>query len=57
MKFLALAGQYAKYTEVQLLAFRSMARANDPGQMMQALVARMSDAEIKAIASYLQGLQ
>lgn len=56
-KFPALAGQHAKYTEVQLLAFRSMARANDPGQMMRGVAARMSDAEIKAIASYLQGLQ
>lgn len=56
-KFPALAGQYAKYSETQLLAFRSMARANDPGQMMRGVAARMSDAEIKAIASYLQGLQ
>ena len=56
-KFPSLAGQHAKYTETQLLAFRSMARANDPGQMMRGVAARMTDAEIKAIASYLQGLQ
>lgn len=56
-KFPALAGQHAKYTETQLLAFRSVARTNDPGQMMRGVAARMSDAEIKAIASYLQGLQ
>jgi cytochrome c553 len=56
-KFPALAGQHAQYTETQLKAFRSMERANDAGQMMRNIAARMTDAEIKAVASYIQGLQ
>jgi cytochrome c553 len=56
-KFPALAGQHAEYTETQLKAFRAMERANDPGQMMRSVAARMTDPEIKAVASYVQGLQ
>jgi len=56
-KFPALAGQHAQYTEAQLKAFRSMERANDAGQMMRNIAARMTDAEIKAVSSYIQGLQ
>lgn len=56
-KFPALAGQHAKYTEAQLVAFRAMGRANDPGQMMRNIAAKLSDAEMKAVASYIQGLQ
>lgn len=54
--FPALAGQHAQYIETQLKAFRSMERANDPGQMMRNIAMKMSDAEIKAVASYIQGL-
>ena len=56
-KFPSLAAQHAQYTETQLKAFRSMERANDAGQMMRNIAARMTDAEIKAVASYIQGLQ
>ena len=56
-RFPALAGQHAQYTEAQLKAFRSMERANDAGQMMRNIAARMTDAEIKAVSSYIQGLQ
>lgn len=55
--FPSLAGQHAQYTETQLKAFRTMQRANDPGQMMRNIAAKMSDVEIKAVASYIQGLQ
>ncbi|HSH28565.1 MAG TPA: c-type cytochrome [Thiohalobacter sp.] len=55
--FPALAGQHATYTEIQLEAFRSGARANDYGSMMRNVAARMTDAEIKAVASYIQGLR
>ena len=55
--FPALAGQHAQYTEIQLKAFRSMQRANDPGQMMRNIAAKMTDQEIKAVSSYIQGLQ
>lgn len=56
-KFPALAAQHAEYLEVQLKAFRAMERSNDAGQMMRAIAAKMSDPEIKAVASYIQGLQ
>lgn len=55
--FPTLAGQHAEYLDTQLKAFRSMERANDPGQMMRNIAIKMTDAEIKAVASYIQGLQ
>ena len=56
-KFPALAGQHATYIETQLKAFRTMERANDAGQMMRGVAAKLTDPEIKAVASYIQGLQ
>jgi cytochrome c553 len=56
-KFPALAGQHADYVEAQLKAFRALERANDAGQMMRAIAAKMTDPEMKAVASYVQGLQ
>ena len=56
-RFPALAGQHAQYIEIQLKAFRAMERANDAGQMMRSVTAKMTDPEIKAVASYIQGLQ
>lgn len=56
-KFPALAGQHAEYTEAQLKAFRSGERANDAGQMMRNIASKLTDAEIKAVSAYLQGLQ
>jgi cytochrome c553 len=55
--FPSLDGQHAQYVETQLKAFRAMQRANDPGQMMRNIAAKMSDQEIQAVASYIQGLQ
>lgn len=55
--FPALAGQHAEYTAIQLKAFRSGARANDYGGMMRNIASRMTDAEIEAVASYIQGLR
>lgn len=56
-KFPALAGQHAQYIEIQLKAFRAMERANDAGQMMRSVTAKLTDPEIKAVSSYIQGLQ
>ena len=56
-KFPAIAAQHADYLQAQLKAFRAMERANDAGQMMRAIAAKMTDTEIKAVASYAQGLQ
>jgi len=50
-----LAGQHADYTEAQLLAFRSGARANS-AQMM-AIAGKLTDREIKAVADYVAGLR
>lgn len=55
-KFPALSGQNAEYVVLALQSFRSGTRANDPGKMMQMVAARMSDAEIAAVANYVQGL-
>ena len=52
-----LAGQHPEYIEAQMQAWRSGARANDPGRMMQSIAAKMSDAQIKAVADYIAGLR
>lgn len=52
-----IAGQFAEYIEAQLQAFKSGVRANDPNGMMRGVAARMSDAEIKAVAEYVAGLR
>jgi cytochrome c553 len=52
-----LGGQYAEYIELQLKAFRSGERANDPNRMMRMTAARLSDAEIRAVANYIAGLR
>ncbi len=56
-RFPALAGQHDVYIETQLKAFRNMERNNDAGQMMRSVAARLTDQEIKAVSSYIQGLQ
>ncbi|CAN5374440.1 c-type cytochrome [soil metagenome] len=55
VKFPAIGGQHADYTEAQLVAFRAGSRHNGP--MMTAIANKMSDKEIKAVADYLAGLQ
>ncbi|MBS3916300.1 MAG: cytochrome c4 [Sulfuritalea sp.] len=52
-----IGGQFAEYTELQLKAFRSGERANDPNRMMRAVADKMSDAEIKAVSDYIAGLR
>lgn len=55
--FPSLAGQHADYTVSTLKHFRSGERANDAGQMMRNIAAKMTDQEIEAVAQYIQGLQ
>ena len=55
-KIPAVAGQHAKYTANQLFAFRSGQRANDPYEIMRSVAKRMTDEEIQAVASYIEGL-
>jgi len=54
--FPRISGQHAAYIEKALKDFRGGARANDPQKMMQGVTARMTDAEIAAVAQYVQGL-
>jgi cytochrome c553 len=55
-KFPRLSGQHAAYVEKAMKDFRSGARTNDMNKMMQLVAEKMSDAEIKAVASYISGL-
>jgi cytochrome c553 len=50
-----LSGQFAPYLEEQLVLFRAGHRANN--DMMTQIAARMSDADIKAVADYAAGLR
>ena len=52
-----ISGQFSEYVEVQLKAFRSGTRSNDPNGMMRAVAARMTDREIQAVAEYVAGLR
>lgn len=54
-----LAGQHAAYTANQLMAYRAGERQTDAeqNQVMRNISALMSDKEIQAVASYIQGLQ
>lgn len=61
--FPKLAGQHAEYIEAQLRAFRTGAEEPDKGRandgetrIMRDIVSRMSDLEIRAVSSYVQGL-
>lgn len=54
--FPAIAGQHAAYVIAQLNAYKHGQRKTDPNQMMRNVAAQMSDDEIRAVASYLQGL-
>jgi len=55
----ALAGQHATYIANQLLAYRANTRQTDADvdQVMRNVSALLNEAEIKAVASYIQGLQ
>lgn len=52
-----LAGQHAEYLELQLKAFRSGERANDPASMMREVAGKLSDREIQGVADYIAGLR
>lgn len=56
-QFPRLAGQHAEYTAMQLKAFRSGERANDPNRMMRGVAVKLSDREISAVAEYIAGLR
>jgi cytochrome c553 len=53
----SLSGQDVAYTDLTLRAFRAGERANDEASIMRTIAARLSDAEIAALASYVSGLR
>lgn len=55
-QFPSLKGQHTAYTIKALKDFRSGARANDNGNMMRDIAARLSDSDIEAVAEYIAGL-
>ncbi len=56
-QFPRLAGQHSDYIYTQLNNFRLGTRANDAAKMMRTIAAKMTDADMKAVASYIQGLR
>jgi len=54
--FPRLSSQNAAYTIKTLKDFANGTRSNDAGSMMRTIAERMTDAEIKAVASYIEGL-
>ena len=57
VQFPRLAGQHSDYIYTQLNDFRVGKRANDGAKMMRTIAAKMTDADMKAVASYIQGLR
>lgn len=54
-QFPRLGGQHSDYTLAQLSTFRTGERANAP--MMMTIATKMTDAEMAAVADYIQGLR
>ena len=52
----ALSGQFAEYTIATLQDYASGERANDPNNIMRDIAAKMSDADMEAVANYILGL-
>ncbi|GAA0794786.1 c-type cytochrome [Marinobacterium sediminicola] len=52
----ALSGQHAQYVESTLNKFAKGERDNDPAQMMRDIAGKLSEAEMKAVSQYVQGL-
>jgi cytochrome c553 len=51
-----LAGQYATYTQTQLLAYRAKTRNTGESYIMQTIASHLTDEDIKVLASYIEGL-
>ncbi|MSR13972.1 MAG: cytochrome c4 [Gammaproteobacteria bacterium] len=52
----ALRGQHAKYTVLQLQAYRSQDRTTDAKEIMRTIASRMSTEEIENVAKFIEGL-
>jgi cytochrome c553 len=55
--YASIQGQHATYVAAQLRAYKGGRRQTDPNQMMRNVAAQLSDEEIDAVASYVQGLR
>lgn len=53
----SIRGQHATYVEAQLKAYRGGTRQTDQNQMMRNVTHSLTDEQISAVASYLQGLR
>jgi cytochrome c553 len=53
----SLKGQHPEYLVLQMQNFKQGLRANDSGEMMRNVVARMSDKEMKSVAAYIAGIE
>jgi cytochrome c553 len=53
----SIQGQHATYVAAQLRAYKAGTRTTDPNQMMRNVAAALSEDEIDAVASYVQGLR
>ncbi len=51
-----VSGQHADYIEKQLTSFRAGNRTNDAEMTMRTIAEKLSDAEIKAVANFIAGL-
>lgn len=54
--FPALRGQHAKYTSLQLNAYKTGERSTDAKEIMRTIASRMTAAEIEAVARHIEGL-
>ena len=52
-----IGGQHGTYVAAQLRNYKSGARTTDPNQTMRTIASKLSEAEIDAVASYVQGLR
>jgi cytochrome c553 len=53
----SVAGQHATYLASQLRLYASGERRSDPNQMMRSIARRMTEDDIRSVASYMQGLR
>ena len=51
-----VSGQHAQYSAAQLRAFKAESRANDQNAVMRAIAGKMTNREIEAVSSYMEGL-
>jgi cytochrome c553 len=52
-----IGGQHATYVAAQLRAYKTGARTTDPNNIMRTIAGLLSEDEIDAVASYLQGMR